>query len=151
VARLRKLREFRKMSDAELSAQAAEVQHRHCLGVIAMELGFPNWPAAKKALEGGAVSEFGTLLWTTRCGQHLNHWCKTYEEAAAIRASRGGYLLAYGHQYFVVDRYYFESLRLNPDDADWQEIGFDWARPANPDARTRLYGKLIAQLPREAA
>jgi hypothetical protein len=50
-----------------------------------------------------------------------------------------------------VDRFYIESLGLDPDDHDWQAIGFDWVRPRDVDARTRLYAKLVAALPREAA
>ena len=57
----------------------------------------------------------------------------------------------YRRQYVVEDRYFIETLGLDPDDADWEAIGFDGVRPAEVAARTRLYSKLVAQLPREAA
>jgi hypothetical protein len=85
-----------------------------------------------------------------QCCGHLNRWYKTYEEAAAVRKDCRGYLLAYRRQY-VVDRYFIETLSLNPNDPDWEAIGFDWVRPLEVIARTRLYSKLVAQLPREAA
>ena len=53
--------------------------------------------------------------------------------------------------WWVVDRYFIETLGLDPDDPDWKMIGFDWVRQADVAARTRLYSKLVAQLPREAA
>jgi hypothetical protein len=68
-----------------------------------------------------------------------------------MRKSGGGYLLAYRNQYFVVDRYYIESLGLDPNDRDWEALGFDWVHPRNVAARTRLYAKLVAAMPREAA
>jgi hypothetical protein len=43
----------------------------------------------------------------------------------------------------VVDRLFIESVGLDPDDADWEEIGWDWARPKSREARRRLYGKFM--------
>jgi hypothetical protein len=59
--------------------------------------------------------------------------------------------LGYKRQYVVVDRYFIESLGLDPEDADWQALGFDWVRPKNVAARARLYAKLLALQPREAS
>ncbi len=149
LKRLRALPECRRSSDEQLLEAAATIRRRDCLNVIATELGFPNWPQAKAALTGaGDVVEFGTLLYPVR-GGHLNRWYARYEEAAPVREACNGYLLAYKRHYLVVDRYFIESLGLDPDDADWNELGFDWVRPASLAARTRLYGKLIARLPRE--
>ena len=53
-------------------------------------------------------------------------------------------LLAYKRQFLVVDRYFVESLGLDPDDADWLAIGWDWAYPKDAEARGRLYGKFLA-------
>lgn len=124
---------------------------RECLGEVARQCGFPNWPAAKRALSGnGAVEDFGTLLWEKRCGGHFNRWYSNYETATEDRAMTNGYLLAYGRQYFVVDRYYIETLGLDPEDRDWQELGFDWVRPKDSAARSRIYAKLVNRLPRAA-
>lgn len=129
--------------------RSPDVQRRDCLAVVVAELGFSNWPAAKIALSGeGHAEEFGTLLYPNRAGC-LNLWYAAYDDAVPVRAARQGYLLAYKRQYLVVDRYFIESLGLDPDDPDWREIGFDWVRPLNIAARTRLYAKLIALLPRE--
>lgn len=152
LARLRALPEFRRSSDRGLAAIAKTIRRRHCLAVIAAELGFSGWAQAKGMITGESeTAEFGTLLCPKRCGGHINRWYKTYEDAAVVRKTCRGYLLAYRHQFLVVDQYYIESLGLDPDDPDWKALGFDWARPRNAGARSRLYGKLVAALPREAA
>jgi hypothetical protein len=124
-------------------------QRKDCLTMIAAEFGFPNWPTTKAAISGeGEVVDFGTLLYPAR-GGHINLWYTRYEEALEVREARSGYLLAYKKQFLVVDRYFIESLGLDPDDEDWHEIGYDWVRPKSAAARTRLYGKLIALRKRE--
>jgi hypothetical protein len=150
IARLRVLPEFRRASDEELAAAA--IRRTHCLAIMAAELGFANWPQAKNALAAdGPVEDFGTLLYPRRVDGYINRWYKRYEEAAEVRQSCDGYLLAYRQHFLVVDRFYIESLGLDPDDSDWEAMGFDWVRPKDPAARGRLYGKLVAALPLEAA
>jgi len=149
IRRLRALPEFRRAADEGLVS--ATIQRTHCLAVIAAELGFANWPQAKSALTGDSpVEDFGTMLYPKRAGGHVNRWYKGYEEAAEVRKACDGYLLAYQRHYLVVDRFYIESLGVEPDDPDWRALGFDWVRPKDPAARTRLYGKLVALLPRDA-
>lgn len=124
------------------------IKRRDCLNLIARELGFPDWQHAKLTIAGeGEAQEFGTLLY--RGGGHINRWYVNYDEASADRANCHGYLLAYKRDFLLVDRYFIESLSLDPDDTDWAAMGFDWVRPKNISARTRLYDKLIATLPRE--
>jgi len=149
LKRLRVLSEFRRSPDGHLIGTA---RHQHCLRVIAAEWGFPGYREAKRALSGEEPSpDFGALLYPNKCCGHLNRWYKIYEEAAEVRKDCRGYLLGYRHQYVVVDRYFIETLGLDPDDPDWEALGFDWVRPAEITARTRLYSKLVSQLPREAA
>jgi hypothetical protein len=126
----------------------AEIQRADCLNQIAKELGFASWTAAKNAISGEKpVEDFGTLLYPRRGGA-LNSWFKTYEEAHEARALRGGYLLAYRRQFFVVDVAHVEVLGLDPADPDWDAMGFDWVRPRDFAARSRLYAKLVHRLPR---
>jgi len=124
--------------------EAGTVQRRHCLAAIAQELGFAGWPHAVAVLSGTADgADFGTLLYPHGGAAHTNIWCKSYEEAVAIRSQTDGYLLAYKRQYFIVDRYFILTLGLDPDAPEWQAIGRDWVRPAQPEARQRLYRQLI--------
>ncbi|MBI4907165.1 MAG: hypothetical protein HY820_26300 [Acidobacteria bacterium] len=150
LLRLKSLPGFRRATQPELSAATVAIQRRDCLTIIAVELGFPNWPVAKATLEGSpGATEFGTLLYPKRLGGHTNHWFVNYTEAARIRAARNAYLLAYKRHFFVADYYFVEGLGLDPEDADWKAIAFDWVRPVDPAARTRLYARLIARLPKE--
>ena len=142
VARTQQLDEFK---DHDAVSLAASVKRRHCLAVIARELGFQGWPHAVAVLDGTDSSDFGTLLYPNGADAHWNIWSASYNEARAIREEHGGYLLAYRRHFFIVDRYFIETLGLHPDDPDWELIGRDWVRPRRADARERLYGKLIQQ------
>jgi hypothetical protein len=122
------------------------IQRKDCLAEVARAAGFASWPHALRVLEGDEPEpDFGTSLYPSSWGgSRLNHWFASYDEARAHVDASGGYLLAYKRQFFVCDRHFVEALGLDPDDADWRAIGFDWARPADKDARKRLYGKLLA-------
>jgi hypothetical protein len=150
LARLRVLGEFRRVPNATLAKVAQSIRRRHCLSAVAAEFGFADWTQARATLTGeGSITDFGTLLCPDRCCAHLNLWFRRYDEAAAVRQRRNGYLLAHRRHYVVVDRFYIVTLGLDPDDVDWEAIGFDWVRPRSRAARTRLYSKLIAAMPRE--
>lgn len=43
----------------------------------------------------------------------------------------------------MVDRFYIDSLGLDPDDADREALGWDWIRPRQAEARARRVGKLL--------
>jgi hypothetical protein len=140
IARTRRLDEFR---DCDPASLPASIKRRHCLAVIARELGFQGWPHAVAVLRGTDATDFGTLLYPRGAEVHWNIWSASYDEARAIREQHGGYLLAYCRHFFIVDRHFITTLGLQPDDPDWELIGRDWVKPRHPDARERLYGKLL--------
>src|SRR4029453_18100779 len=140
VARTRQLDEFR---ERDLASLSASIKRRHCLAVIARELGFRGWPHAVGVLRGTDSSDFGTLLYPERAGVHFNIWSASYDEAKAIREKHGGYLLAYRRHFLVVDEHFIRTLGLDPEDPDWDSIGRDWVKPRHAEGRERLYGKLI--------
>jgi hypothetical protein len=140
VARAQQLPEFRGIDSASLPSR---IKRRHCLTVIARELGFQGWPHAVAVLRGTDSSDFGTLLYPKGGEVHWNIWSASYDEARVIREQHGGYLLAYRRHFFITDRHFIDTLGLDPDDPDWQLIGRDWVKPRRTDARERLYGKLI--------
>ena len=142
--RLRALPELRRATAEELASFAARAQRKHCLTAVARELGFEGWEHASRVL-GGETSEsdYGAPLYPAGASAFLNRWFSNYEEARAALAE-GSYLLAYKRHAFLAEREYVASaLALDPDDDDWRAIGFDWLRPRNPEARRRLYGKLL--------
>ena len=142
LARARQLAELR---DADIAALPSLIKRRHCLAVIARELGFQGWSHAAAVLRGTESSDFGTLLYPSGGHVHWNIWSASYDEARNIRQQHGGYLLAYRRHFFITDRHFIKTLGLNPDDPDWELIGRDWVKPRRWDARERLYGKLIRQ------
>ena len=76
----------------------------------------------------------------------VNRWFKTYEEAKASLEGDGGYLFPYRSQYFVTDREAVRELGLDPDDPDWELIGFDWVKPLDSRARQRLLERRLLVL-----
>jgi hypothetical protein len=137
---MRELSEFARTPDAEL---CRAVRRRHCLLLVARRLGFRDWNHALAILTGSDSQDFGTLLYPSTCHGHWNIWSASYDEARSIRAAHGGYLLAYKRQFLIVDRYYVDSMGIDPDDPDWNSMGRDWIRPEDLEARGRLYRKLV--------
>jgi hypothetical protein len=71
----------------------------------------------------------------------LSRWFVTYEEARASRDREGGYPLPYASHYFVTSAEGIRELGLDPDDADWARIGWDWVQPLDAAAHERLAGR----------
>ena len=150
LARLRALPQLRKADDAALRDAAPSMRRKHCLAVVACELGFTSWEHAKRVLDGDASEvDFGKLLYGDNWGARLNHWFASYKEARTFLDGVTGddgprYLLAYKRHFFVADRHYVEALGVDPEDADWRAIGWDWPRPKSDEARRRLYAKVLS-------
>jgi len=140
LRRLRRLTELKACSDEALST---EVRRKHCLVVVSKELGFSGWDHAHAVLSAHVHEDFGTLLYPESCTGHWNIWSASYDEARTIRASHGGYLLAYKRQFLIVEAGFIDSLGLDPEDPDWERIQRDWVRPADMTGRQRLYVQLV--------
>ena len=152
LSRLRALPEMRHAGEPALAVLAKDMRHKHCLAVVARECGFSSWEHAHRVLDGDPrETDFGTLLHGAGLSSVLNVWFAKYEEARAFLddAPRGGarlYLLAYRRDFFAADHHFIAALGLDPDDADWHAIAWDWARPEDPGARRRLYQKRLTAL-----
>lgn len=150
LERLRALPEHKKTDLDALRDAAPAIQRKHCLAAVARELGFAGFDHAVRVLEGDpAEPDVGQLLYDKQWGAFLNHWFASYDEARAAHGDARGspgarrYLLAYKRHFFLVERAFIEALSLDPDDPDWEAIGWDWARPRDRAARARLYAKLL--------
>lgn len=140
LRRLRALPELAALDDASLTSG---VKRRHCLAVIASDLGFSGWPHAKAVLEGAETEDRGELMHRASGGAYWNIWSATYDEAESIRREHGGWLLAYRRQFLIVDEHFIAHLGLDPEDQDWARIGRDWVRPADRAAWTRLTSRAV--------
>lgn len=152
LARLRRLTEWRDAAEPALAVAAQSAPRKLCLAIVARECGFTSWEHARHVLEGDAREmDFGTLLYDAETGGSLNLWFARYEparaclDAARFRDSRS-FLLAYRRDFFVVERAFVARLGLDPDNADWQAIDWDWARPKDREARRRLYHGVLTAL-----
>ncbi|MGD0676895.1 MAG: hypothetical protein ABSC94_15890 [Polyangiaceae bacterium] len=153
--RLRTLPEFSRANDEALAAASHRMRRKHCLLVVAREHGFDTWEHARGVLRGDAgETDFGSLLYG-KCGAgHLNAWFVRRDEARSYlaevrRNDPRRYLLPYRRHFFVADGYFVQALGLDPDDGDWEAIGFDWTCPQDATARKRLYQKRLEALREE--
>ncbi|WP_394834956.1 hypothetical protein LVJ94_51500 [Pendulispora rubella] len=153
LARLRVLPELHRADDATLRTKAADVRRKHCLSVVARECGFASWEHARHVLGGHTdVDDFGTLLHAKNAGGILNQWFASYAEAFAAQRSLPDrprhYLLAYKRHLLITGPSFVEALGMDPDDPDWEAIGWDWVHPIDAAARSRLYYKRLVAMRR---
>jgi hypothetical protein len=155
ATRLLRLRSFAACSVDELLAAPARVRLKHALTLVAVELGHASWPELKAACaareHGGSPSAPAAALpaealYAPRMAFYLNRWFADHAAARASLDAEGGYLLPYRQQCFVACAEAVAELGLDPDDPDWQHIGFDWVRPADPEALARLASKRRAAM-----
>lgn len=81
------------------------------------------------------------VMYAPRMDAVLNRWFTSYVEARASLEAEGGYLLPYKHQFFVTLSEGIRDLGLDPDDPDWERIGWDWVQPKDREAWERLKEK----------
>ena len=81
------------------------------------------------------------VMYVARMDAVLNRWFTSYEDARASLQSQGGFLFPHGGHFFVTLPEGVRELGLDPDDPDWERIGWDWARPRDTDAWARLRSK----------
>lgn len=143
IARLRAVPGDASLTDEEIVGQT---KRRHCLSVIALELGFRGWAQLAHVLEGGGEgADFGSILCPMRMMSHQNIWLSDYAEAKRIRNDHGGFLLAYRKQFFIADGDYLLDLGLDPEAEGWEAMGRDWVTPDDLNARARFYARLFAE------
>lgn len=82
-----------------------------------------------------------TLWYQTNLDVFLNRWFSDYEEARRSLESEGGFLMPYRRHFFVCEPEAIRAMGLEPDDADWERIGWDCARPSDREAFERLREK----------
>jgi hypothetical protein len=92
-------------------------------------------------MKGMAMNKEGPIMYVSQMDAVLNRWFTDYDQARSSLESEGGYLLPYKAQFFVTTREGIRELGLNPNDPDWEGIGWDWVRPKDNEAWRRLKEK----------
>jgi hypothetical protein len=87
------------------------------------------------------MNDHDPVMYVSRMDAFLNRWFTSYDEARASLDTQGGYLLPYRDHSFVSTADAIRELGLDPGDPDWAAIGWDWVRPADPEAKARLVDK----------
>lgn len=146
IERIRALPEF---AGREPSVWLASVQRKHALATLAREMGLANWPEASALLAGRLPEQgnFGVLLHPRHCSGFLNEWFANLAQARESLTTRGGYLLAYRRQFFVVTPLYIETLGLAAAHGEWRSLEHDWCHEGGDSARASLYAQLIGHRP----
>ena len=85
-----------------------------------------------------------TSMYVESMDVFVNRWFVKYEQARASREKEGGFLFPYKSQFFVTEREAIRELNLDPDDPDWELIGWDWVKPLDTAALERLKKKRAA-------
>lgn len=113
--------------------------------VVARQRGVESWAALKTALkkEPPVPDDF---WYQTNLDVFLNRWFSTYDQARASLQAEGGYLLPYRRHFYICAAGVIRALGLDPDDPDWQRIGWDCAKPADREAHRRLVEKRMRVL-----
>ena len=73
----------------------------------------------------------------------LNRWFANYAEARNSLESDGGFLLPYKHHFFVCEADVIRALGVDPEDPDWEKVGWDCAQPLDKAACQRLQDKRL--------
>jgi len=144
--RFQELPQWLTLSAIEI-VKSDHVKLKHALSVIAHEHDFDSWADFKHHLErkeklAERYSTYFTLHYQPQCTGFFLEWHADYELASSELGRTGGYLFPYKNQYFICQAEYIEALGLDPDDADWERIGYNWVQPADKEAWQRLDSKL---------
>lgn len=83
----------------------------------------------------------GKLWYQPNLDIFLNRWFADYDKARESLDREGGYLFPYQKHFFVCRADVVTALGLDPDDSDWEKIGYDCARPNDTAAFERLHQK----------
>jgi hypothetical protein len=81
------------------------------------------------------------LWYQTSLDVFLNRWFSNYADARRALESEGGFLLPYQNHFFVCKPDVIQALGLDPNDPDWEKIGYDCARPSDKAAYQALFAR----------
>lgn len=135
-------------ADSQMAVFRADphtIRRKHILQALALEQGFTSWSDLRVAHELAARPVLDGERFLRGAAGFFNRWFAGYTAARASLRAYGGYLLPYRHQFFVCEAGLIAGNGLDPDDADWRRIGYDWVVPSDPRAKLRLAGALATR------
>lgn len=88
-------------------------------------------------------TDLDTLWYQPNLDVFLNRWFSNYADARKSLGSEGGFLLPYKLHFFVCEAGAIRAMGLEPDDPDWEKIGWDCVQPLDMPAFLRLQEKRV--------
>ena len=131
-------------------ASIEQLQLKHCLTIIAFQLGFENWHHLQKILSGSNSQDeplyMGTFLYPKTCGGFINEWFSDYQQALSSLENYDGlkWLLPYKKQFIVVKEEYIATFHLaDKIMLQWPEIRYNLVESYNSLAWDKLICEII--------
>ena len=129
---------------------AEQLQLKHCLTIVAIELGFENWHQLQKILSGSESTDeivnMGTFFYPKICGGFINEWFVDYQEARKTIANYDGvkWLLPYKNQFIVVKEAYISTFKLSDNTMQlWPRLQYDLVSSYNSVAWDEIVFEII--------
>jgi hypothetical protein len=116
---------------AKILSKKQNIKIKEALEHISIENGFTQWKDYRNSLD---------TFWYKKFTPFLTEWFTTHSDAKKYQSIKGGFLLTYKGQYFVVDENYIEFLGINPKADIWKVINYDVSTSNSYD---KIYEYLI--------
>jgi hypothetical protein len=115
-----------------------ELKLKHCLSLVAIELGFKDWHEAQQLLSGNKQQlmtiNMGSFFYPKGCGGFINEWFADYTQArnTLVNSPTSKWLLPYKNQFIVVEKEYIEVFKLDKALlSSWAKIEHDMVTSYN--------------------
>jgi len=127
-----------------------EIKLKHCLVIVAQQLGFDNWHHAQDILSGSKNNieelSMGTLFYPKGADGFINEWFANYQQAKNIILQKKGkkWLLPYKNQFIVVRRDFISTFKFDEKLMPlWTDIEHDMVSGYNSAAWDKLTCAII--------
>jgi len=133
-----------------------ELKLKHCLSLVAMELGFRDWHEAQQLLSGSKLQlmtiNMGSFFYPKGCGVFINEWFADYSQAKStlVNSTTSKWLLPCGNQFIVVEQEYIAVFKLDKAlMSSWTEIEHDMVASYNSLTWDKITCAVIRNRPRD--
>lgn len=133
-----------------------ELKLKHCLTIVAQQLGFDNWHHGQYILSGYKKADehiaMGSFFYPKACGGFINEWFADYQQAELTLTEHTDtkWLLPYKQQFIVVKEDYIAMFKLDEKLLSlWTEINHNMVASYNSLAWDTLTCAIIKNRPRD--
>lgn len=127
-----------------------DVKLKHCLTLIAWQLGFSNWHFAQEVLSGKYniknSIDMGSFSYPDSATGFINEWFTDYQQAKKAQLNKANlkYLLPYKKQFILVGEDYIKLFKIEQTLAPlWRIIDYDMVASYNSSEWDQLACSVI--------